>query len=102
MFGRGKGNQNRPGNARFRLIIDMHMAEYEKANKTGKTAIAERVIRVIQDSSGRFLKDDTASNDGGWEEVVDLAEVRSKVSHAFRGRRAQKKNSMLSSVESKK
>ena len=102
VFGRGKGNQNRPGNARLRLIIDMHMAEYEKASKTGKTAIAERVIRVIQDSSGRFLKEDAGRNDGGWEEVVDLAEVRSKVSHAFRGRRAQKKNAMPSSVGSKK
>ena len=100
VFGRGKGNQNRPGNARFRVLIDMRMADYEKASKGGKTTIAESVIRIIQESSGRFLKEDAGSNDGGWVEVVDLTEVRSKVSHAFRGRRAaHKKNAQKKSTD---
>ena len=88
VFGRGKGNQNRPGNARLRVVVNMYMEQYEQADRIGKTTISENVIRIIQDSSGKFLREDTSANDGGWVEVTDLEEVRKKVSHAFRARRA--------------
>ena len=94
VFGRGKGNQNRPGNTRFRHIIDMHMDKYETSNKYGKTDVSERVMRLIRESSGRFLK--RAPNNGGWIEVDDPTEVRDKVSHAFRARRQAAKNSKAS------
>jgi hypothetical protein len=85
VFGRGRGAQERPGNARFRVLVDMHIEKYERANKFGKTEIANDIIRIIGESSGRFLK----KSDGAAWEVVDDLTVRAKVSHAFRARRAQ-------------
>ena len=85
VFGRGKGLQNRPGNVRFRHIVEMNLGQYEKSNRHDKTKLSESVMKIIQDSSGRFLKQSPTG--GGWIEVEDMNEVRDKVSHAFRARR---------------
>ena len=71
---------------RFRLLIDMHISEYEEAKgRAAKTEVFEKIIRIIHQSNGKFLKEDLSSkNKAGWEEVVDLSTVRNKVSHAFR------------------
>jgi len=34
-------------------LIDMYRKEYENANKLEKTAIAERIVNIIQESHGR-------------------------------------------------
>ena len=92
LFGRGLGVQCSPGNARFRQIIDLYADEYEQAGKAGKTAIAENIIRLIQQSGARFLKTD---GDGFWEEADDKL-ARAKVSHTFRTRRKSRRERDLS------
>ena len=83
LFGRGKGIQNRPGNARFRHIVEMHATKYDGVSKAGKVIISKTIVDLIHESTGRFLKPDKK---GGWVEVSDN-EARRKVAHAFRARR---------------
>ena len=90
LFGRGKGSQNHPGNVRFHRLLDQHIDEYDKASKLGKTALSEKIIKIINESSGRFLKQD--ENGSGELEEVDLITAREKVSRAFRARRRLMKN----------
>ena len=90
LFGRGKGSQNHPGNVRFHRLLDQHIDEYDRASKLGKTALSEKMIKIINQSSGRFLKQD--ENKGGELEEVDLITAREKVSRAFRARRRLLKN----------
>jgi hypothetical protein len=83
LFGRGKLVFEHPGNVQFRLLIDYYMEKYEVSSKQQKTCIAEIVVQMVLDDSGRFLK---RYNAGDWEEVsYDTA--RNKVAYAFRNRR---------------
>ena len=77
--------QNRPGNVRFRHIVEMNLGQYDKSNRFEKTKLSESVMKIIHDSAGRFLKQSPTG--GGWIVVEDMNEVRDKVSHAFRARR---------------
>jgi hypothetical protein len=79
LFGKGRTTAEHTGNLRAFLIVEMYRGKYEQANKYEKTEIAERVVRVIQESYGRFLKQE----DGGWVEV-DPDHAREKISHYFR------------------
>ena len=110
ILGRGKTMHQHPGNVRFRHILEMHKEEYEAAGKYAKTAIAEKILRIIRDSGGRFLQPSTAAsgNDsvfGGsasskakkkgkstiaWEEIDHLS-ARNKVSFTYRTMRASAK-----------
>jgi hypothetical protein len=86
LFGRGKPIQDRPGNVRFREILELHRQQYDQGEKSGKTVIAADIVRIVKGEGGRFLK----QNDHGlpgWVEVDD-ASARMKVSHAFRTRRS--------------
>ena len=56
ILGRGKTLHQHPGNVRFRHILEMNHEEYEAAGKYAKTAIAEKILRIIHDSGGRFLQ----------------------------------------------
>ena len=62
LFGKGKSTAEHTGNLRAWHIVNMYLERYESANKYEKTEIAERVVRVIHESFGRFLKQE----DGGW------------------------------------
>jgi hypothetical protein len=79
LLGRGKPTQDRPGNVRFREMIDKHVDEYDKDKNGAKVT----VLRILKEEGGRFLKELEV---GGWAEV-DEAAARAKVSHAFRTRR---------------
>jgi hypothetical protein len=83
LFGRGKAVVDHQGNTQFRQIVDMYMCKYESAGRLEKTCIAEAIVHMIKEASGRFLKRD---NGGDWEEVDDST-ARKKVAHAFRNRR---------------
>ena len=82
-FGRGHKNQTRPGNVRFRLLIDMHMTMYEKTpSRLGKTKLFEKIIDLVQKSNGRFLRRVSFSDDNrGWVEETDFVTVRNKIAH---------------------
>ena len=89
LLGRGKPIQQRPGNIRFREMIDNHIIG-EKHDQDGNTSskFAKKhptiyIIHLVKGEGGRFLK---KLEDGGWVEV-DEATARAKVSHAFRTRR---------------
>jgi hypothetical protein len=82
LLGRGKPIQQRPGNIRYREMIDKHMDKYEEGN-SAKYAITAYIVHLLKEEGGRFLKE---VEDGGWVEV-DEATARLKISHAFRTRR---------------
>jgi hypothetical protein len=62
----------------------MHQEEYEKADKSEKTEIALRIVSMIHESFGRFLKWEKE----GWVEVDEEA-AREKISHFFRHLRSR-------------
>ena len=86
LLGRGKCLQDTPGNVRYRFLIEENMAVYESASKLGKTALAQKIVELVKESKGRFMKDDGA----GWVEVDDNL-AREKVSHSFRSLRSSMK-----------
>lgn len=85
LFGRSRLTREHTGNLRAGHLVEMHQAEYEKAGKFEKTAIAEKIVGMIHDSKGRFLK----WEDDGWTEV-EYDAAREKVSHFFRHLRSRK------------
>jgi hypothetical protein len=83
LLGRGKPIQQRPGNVRFRDMLDQHVDKYNKSEKGAKVAVTASIVHLLKEDGGRFLK---PLEYGGWVEV-DEAAARAKVSHAFRTRR---------------
>ena len=80
-LGRGKPIQDRPGNVRFRELLEEHVDKYDKDGT--KVIVSAFIVGILKKEGGRFLKE---LEDGGWVEV-DEATARAKVSHAFRTRR---------------
>jgi hypothetical protein len=85
LFGRGKGNRDHTGNMRANHLVEMHQQKRDQANKYQKTVIADRIVNIIHESHGRFLK----WEDDVWSEV-DHDEAREKISHLFRQLRRKK------------
>ena len=84
LFGRGKFVLDHPGNVRFRLIIDAYIKKYNSCNKLEKTCITEIILKLVQERSGRFMKQNGLSDE--WVEV-DHDIARSKVAQSFRNLR---------------
>lgn len=59
LFGRGKNTREHTGNLRCVHLVEMNRQKYELASKHEKTAIAERIVSIVYESYGRFLKWDT-------------------------------------------
>ncbi|KAG7345161.1 hypothetical protein IV203_032692 [Nitzschia inconspicua] len=80
LFGRGRPIMRHPGNVLFRNILNSRYQEYNAApTRKEKTEIAWSIVRQLQQSKCRFLKE----ADGYWVEVTsDVA--RQKVSVGFR------------------
>jgi hypothetical protein len=96
LFGKDKAALSHPGNLRFHLIVEMHQNLYEAVGRREKTKVADRVLQIIHDSNGRFLKRGKL----GWEEV-DRASARDKVSHYFRRLRDTRNEQNSNSTYSK-
>ena len=99
--GRGKGSYNRPGNKRFRAIVNQHIPQYQSSkSKLDKSMVLNTIIdRVRQQNNGnaRFVKHDKKK---GWFEIgVDQA--REKVGHAIREAIAANKPSRVPVVTKK-
>ena len=84
LLGRGKPIQQRPGNVRFREMLDKHIGKYDKGEKGAKAGITTSIVHLVKEKGGRFLKE---LEHGGWVEV-DEATARAKVSHSLRTRRS--------------
>jgi hypothetical protein len=99
LLGRGRPNQEFPGNVRLAVIIDMHRSQYQSAKRGGKTDTNEEIVSLIKNSGGRFLKrqEGSAHNNTSWVEVSDSVAVE-KVSHGFRTK--TKRNSSVRVVVS--
>lgn len=89
LFGKNRRARLSTGTQRALHLVEMHMEEYEQANKVEKTEIAESIIANIHEVGGRFLKQDD-EKEGCWVEVDD-AEARKKVAHWFRHARSKSK-----------
>lgn len=82
LLGRGKLSQENVGNLRYRNLISSYQERYESVRKAEKTSIADEVVQVVKQCSGRFLKEHNAD----FVEVSDT-KAREKVSHSFRSLR---------------
>ena len=82
LMGRGRPFQQFVGNLNLAKIVAEHQSEYNESERNSKTKLTRKLVQVIKDGNGRFLKRD-GKPDGGWVEVND-AQSREKVAHAFR------------------
>ena len=120
LLGRGRPQQEYPGNLKLASIVESRREEYSTASKQGKTRKATEVVSMIKAYGGRFLKkadhgpsstmqhqQDQAggSQTGYWVEVLDTRVAREKVSHSFRSKlpkqTAMPSSSALSSLGTK-
>jgi hypothetical protein len=81
LCGRGGATNNHDGNRRFRSTVTEHQPEYLEARKKDKAVIARRIVRIIRERGGRFLRRD--ENTGEWIDVGDRKAVE-KTSQALR------------------
>eukprot|EP00529_Nitzschia_sp_RCC80_P004320 CAMPEP_0113482538 /NCGR_PEP_ID=MMETSP0014_2-20120614/22971_1 /TAXON_ID=2857 /ORGANISM="Nitzschia sp." /LENGTH=934 /DNA_ID=CAMNT_0000376059 /DNA_START=347 /DNA_END=3151 /DNA_ORIENTATION=+ /assembly_acc=CAM_ASM_000159 len=84
LYGRGKPIQDHVGNLRYHALLEYYHSSYEDAKKFQKKQLANRIVSIVHEYGGRFLKQD--SHGAGWVEV-DETVACDKVSHAFRTRR---------------
>lgn len=54
----------------------------KKASKFKKTEVAERIVSIIRQSGGRFVK--WEESQGGWVEELDELIARKKIGHFLR------------------
>lgn len=85
LLGRGKPIQENAGNMRYHMLLDHYYQAYEEAKKFQKMQIADKLVTIVHEYGGRFMKQDASG--AGWIEVEDDV-ARDKVSHAFRTRRS--------------
>ena len=64
LLGRGGATNNHVGNKRFRTIVASHQEEYLNSKKKDKVVIARRIVGIVQDNGGQFLR---KNGDGDWE-----------------------------------
>ncbi len=81
LCGRGGATNNHDGNKRFRSTVAEHQPEYLGARKKDKVVIARRIVRIIRERGGRFLRRDDAT--GQWIDVGDK-KAAEKTSQALR------------------
>jgi hypothetical protein len=83
LIGRGRRNQNHPGNQRYQSIIKSLKPEYDAAPKSLRGLYGKQIINLIHNLSppGRFLRKDKVS--GSWIEV-DHEEAVKRARQALR------------------
>lgn len=80
LLGRGGQTNKHVGNKRFRSIVVDHQGEYLNARKKDKVLIARKIVAIIRQNGGRFLKQGIFAQ---WEEVTD-ERAQAKTSQALR------------------
>lgn len=86
LFGKTTLAREHTGTLRALHIVQMNFVDYEKLGKYQKTDVADKIISIIHESGGRFLKQ---IESGCWTEVSDV-EARKKISHWFRHARTKR------------
>lgn len=80
LCGRGGATNNHAGNKMFRSMVSEHQREYLSAKKKDKALISQRIVRLVREQGGRFLR---RTNDGLWTEVGNK-KATEKTSQALR------------------
>jgi hypothetical protein len=85
----GKTSQARvhTGNRRAIHLCHMNYEAYEQAGKFKKTEVAERIVSIIRQSGGRFVR--WEEDEGGWVEDLDEIIARKKIGHFLRYMRSK-------------
>lgn len=81
LLGRGGATNNHIGNRRFRVIVSDHRPDYLKARKLEKAAISAKIVSLVYEKGGRFLRRRDRSET--WEEVP-AKRAQEKTSQALR------------------
>mmetsp|Transcript_1214 Transcript_1214/g.1717 ORF Transcript_1214/g.1717 Transcript_1214/m.1717 type:complete len:186 (-) Transcript_1214:171-728(-) len=110
LCGRGGATNGFVGNKRYRQIVKDHQDEYLNARKKDKVLIARRIVSIIRQNGGRFLRRDEASQE--WVDVGDKKatektsqslreglDVRQKTAHMRGHRRSGSDTSQLSAAK---
>lgn len=98
LLGRGKCNFKHTGNVAYRVLIDTRLEKYIASDsRSEKTHMVVQVVETITEAGGRFLKQET--NSDNWY-PVDKKTAREKVGHSFRDA-IKAKNSSAIRVEEK-
>jgi hypothetical protein len=83
LFGRGRPYRDFPGNRPWNQLIDNLLDRHRQCStRFEKTCVTMDVVKMIRDSSVRFLLEPTP---GGWK-VLDEVAVRAKAAAAFHNR----------------
>jgi hypothetical protein len=92
LFGKGKALREHTGNVRANRLVAMYRPKYEQAaDKYDKTDIAKRLVNIIHESNGQFLKFE--ENEGCWVEVGHGMALE-KTSHVFEIRGIEKEGTI--------
>lgn len=87
LFGKSNLAREHTGTLRAWHLVQMHFVTYERLGKFQKTDVANKIISIIHESGGRFLKQ--TKNKRHWVEVTDVV-ARQKIAHWFRHARNKK------------
>ena len=105
LSGRGGATNTHKGNRAFRALVKDHQDEYLKAKKRDKPAVASRIVELIRQKGGRFLRrwDTDAAGNVLWVDIGD-ERAREKTCQALREgapelRRRQKEAASSSSSD---
>ena len=88
LLGRGASIRDHPGNGAFRALVIGRKADFNRARKLKKRAIAMEIIQRVKDNNGRFLTEHVVS--GEWNErkriwvVADESKALQKTMHRLR------------------
>lgn len=87
ILGRGRHQQEHPGNLELAKLVDSKREEYSKLRKLEKTRIIREIVESFESSGGRFVErneeDGSNSSKVQWRESSTDAR-REKVSQLFR------------------
>jgi hypothetical protein len=67
LLGRGSGICDKPGNKKFRSLVEQYRDEYSSSHRNEKNRIGNTVLHGVQSDGGRFLAFDEGERE--WKEV---------------------------------
>lgn len=77
LCGRGGLTNHHVGNQHFRNLVTQHRTPYALARKRDKAAIAQSIVRIVQETGGRFLNKEApmGATEEVWIQVTDQKAV---------------------------
>mmetsp|Transcript_7062 Transcript_7062/g.12670 ORF Transcript_7062/g.12670 Transcript_7062/m.12670 type:complete len:534 (-) Transcript_7062:229-1830(-) len=77
LCGRGGLTNHHVGNQHFRNLVTQHRTPYALARKRDKAAIAQSIVRIVQETGGRFLNKEApmGATEEVWVQVADQKAV---------------------------